>query len=169
MPGAFSLASTKACSLAMWASDRCANRPCSFTYSRTGLYRLGLNWYLYSPFSHSYMFHMPVSMASLAISTVLAASNFHPFGQGAWMCRNAGPCTFRPFRTLFIKSTGYATEAVATYFTAGWPPMTSCGGSLGNSFLPSGIADPGGVKVVLLPYGVVGEVWIPVLVYASLS
>src|SRR3989304_392339 len=109
---------------------------------------------------------MPVSMASLATSIVLASSNFHPFGQGAWMWRKVGPCTFRALRTLLIRSTGYATEAVATYFTAGCPPMTSCGGSLGYSVLPSGIALPGGVKVVLAPYGVVGEDWIPVLAYA---
>ncbi len=60
-------------------------------------------------------------------------------------------------------------EAVATYFTAGWPPMTSCGGSLGKSVFPSGIMLPGGVKVVLPPYGVVGEVWMPVFAYDSLS
>jgi hypothetical protein len=47
--------------------------------------------------------------------------------------------------------------------------MTSCGASLGKSFFPSGIVFPGGVKVVFPPYGVIGEVWIPVLAYDSLS
>src|SRR5512141_2624334 len=104
------------------------------------------------------MFHMPVSIAMRAISTVFSAGNPQPFGHGQWMCRNVGPFTFRALRTLFMRSTGYATEAVATYFTAGCPPITSCGGSFGNSFLPSGIMDPGGVNVVFAPYGVMGEV-----------
>src|SRR5512140_103744 len=117
-------------------------------YSLTGLYFFGTFVYLYTPSSHSYIDHMPVSTASRAISLVSFSSNSQPLGQGASMCMKVGPGWLKAFRTLFIRSSGWATVVVATYFTAGWPPMTSCGASLGKRVFPSGIALPGGVKVV---------------------
>jgi len=33
----------------------------------------------------------------------------------------------------------------------------------GGSLVPSGMALPNGVNVVMLPYGVVGDTWMPVL------
>ena len=85
------------------------------------------------------------------------------------MCRKVGPGLLSAFRTLFIRSSGWAIVVVATYFTAGWPPMTSCGTFFGKRVLPSGISLPGGVNVVAAPYGVVGDVWMPVFAYDSLS
>jgi hypothetical protein len=40
---------------------------------------------------------------------------------------------------------------------------------LGNSVFASGTIGPGGEKVVMPPYGVRDEAWMPVLAYCSLS
>src|SRR5574337_1013793 len=53
---------------------------------------------------------MPVWTARRAISTVFDSSNFQPFGHGAWMWRNVGPLTLSALRTLFIRSSGKATD-----------------------------------------------------------
>src|SRR4030042_6650404 len=124
-------------------------------YSLTGLYFFGTFVNLYVPFSHSYMDHIPVSTASLAISRVSFSSNSQPLGQGASMCIKVGPAWLSAFLTLFIRSRGWATVVVATYFTAGCPPITSCGASLGKRTFPSGIILPGGVKVGAAPSGVI--------------
>src|SRR4030042_4913755 len=105
-------------------------------YSLTGLYFFGTFVYLYVPFSHSYIDHMPVSTASLAISRVRCSGNSQPLGHGASMCMKVGPGVLSALRTLFIRSRGWAIVVVATYFTAGCPPITICGTSLGKRTLP---------------------------------
>lgn len=56
------------------------------------------------PLTASHIGNIHVSTESFAYVIVFAGSVLQPRGHGANICRNAGPFTSRPFRTLVIMS-----------------------------------------------------------------
>src|SRR5215468_4538249 len=82
---------------------------------------------------------------------------------------NVGPPIVSARRTLFIISTAYEAQTVATYRHSGWPAASMPAVFFFHRVWMMRLTEPGGLNVVLAPYGVEPESWMSVLAYDSLS
>src|SRR5258706_11960973 len=82
---------------------------------------------------------------------------------------NVGPPIVSARRTLFIISTAYEAQTVAAWRPSGCPAAIMPAMFFFQRVWMLRITLPGGLNVVLAPYGVMPESWMSVLAYDSLS